>query len=321
MTAEGSPSSTTQVSRGGRGAMVPPAEIRSYYDRPVIKRPVWTWEIPNYFFTGGLAGGAAVLGGIAALTGRRQLATAAGRVALVGTLPSPVLLVADLGRPDRFHHMLRVFKPTSPMSVGSWVLAVFGPAAAGGQVLEELGWFPGLRRLLGVVAGALGPVMAGYTAVLVADTAVPAWHEARRTLPAVFTASAASSAGAATTLLLDPEHAGPARRMAIGGAVAELALTQTMRRRLGELGRPYEEGASGRWTKAAEVLTTLGAGLLLLGGRGPRRRTLRTLGALSALAGSWATRWSVFRAGQASAEDPTATIRPQRERADTLASP
>ncbi len=110
------------------------------------------------------------------------------------------LLVSDLGRPERFPSMLRVFKVTSPLSVGSWVLAAMGPAAAGAAVADRLGVFPRLGRAAEAVAGLLGPALATYTGTLVADTAVPVWHEAGRELPFVFAGSAAASAGAAAVL-------------------------------------------------------------------------------------------------------------------------
>src|SRR5215216_2591916 len=102
----------------------------SYYGRPVIKEPVWSWEIPWYFFTGGLAGASSCLGFVAGLTGNRWLGRTARLVSLGAAPASPILLISDLGRPDRFYNMLRVFKPTSPMSVGTWVLSSFGAASS-----------------------------------------------------------------------------------------------------------------------------------------------------------------------------------------------
>jgi hypothetical protein len=167
---------------GGRGAVVPAAEVRTYYDKPIIKEPVWTSEVPLYFFTGGMAGASAVLAGVAQATGHRELARTARLVGAAALLPSPALLTMDLGRPERFHHMLRVFKPTSPMSVGSWTLVGFSAAHGTATLLAELGWLPRLRALAEVIAAALGPVMSTYTAVLLSNTAVPVWHEARRDL-------------------------------------------------------------------------------------------------------------------------------------------
>jgi hypothetical protein len=136
--------------------VVPEAEFRSYYGRPIIKEPVWTWEVPWYFFVGGLAGASASLGLGARLAGNHRLARSAWTAAAAGVTVGTPLLVSDLGRPERFHHMLRMFKVTSPLSVGSWVLAAIGPAAAGAAVSDRLERFPGLGRAAEVVAGLLG---------------------------------------------------------------------------------------------------------------------------------------------------------------------
>lgn len=310
MTETASTPSGSRFVRGGRGAVVPAAEIRSYYDKPVIKEPVWTWEIPWYFFVGGAGGAAAVLSGFAQLSGQPRLAQVARRVGAAASLASPILLIMDLGRPARFHHMLRVFKPTSPMSVGSWTLLVFSGAQATAAALTDLGWFPRVRVLADVVAGAFGALMTTYTAVLFSDTAVPVWHEARHELPFVFAAGAAASAGAAVVPFAG-DDVGLARRVAVGGAVVELAAVEVMRRRLGELGEPYELGDARRYTRAAKWLTGTGAALSALG---HRSRAARNLGAALLLGGALCERWAVYRAGFISARDPKYTVGPQRAR-------
>ena len=120
-------------------------QMRSYYGRPILKEPTWTWEIPTYFFTGGLAGASAVLSTGAKLTGHEKLSKTALYVGAVADLVSPVLLISDLGRPERFHHMLRVVKVTSPMNIGSWVLLVSGGASNTAAVLELLGWLEPMK--------------------------------------------------------------------------------------------------------------------------------------------------------------------------------
>jgi Polysulphide reductase, NrfD len=295
-----------------RGAMVPEAEFRSYYGRPIIKEPVWTWEVPWYFFVGGVAGASAPLGLGARLAGNHRLATNAFAVSGVGVTLGVPLLVSDLGRPERFHHMLRMFKVTSPLSVGSWILAGIGPAAAGAAVSDRLGIFPRLGRAAEVVAGLLGPALATYTGVLVADTAVPVWHAAGRELPFVFAGSAAASAGAAATVLTPPAEAGPARRLTVIGALLELGAAQAMERRLGELGEPYHQGPAGRFARLAKAATATGATLVGLGGR--RRRGVAAAGAALVLAGSVCERWAVYKAGFQSARDPKYVVGPQRER-------
>jgi hypothetical protein len=149
--------------------------------------------------------------------------------------------------------------------------------------------------------------------VLLSNTAVPVWSEARWELPLSFAASAAASAGAAATLATPVELAAPARRLAIGGAVVESVMTEVMERRLGELGEPYREGISGTLATAAKALTVAGGALIAAGAK--RSRPVVAAGAACLLAGSVCERWAVFRAGFASAEDPKYTVGPQRDRA------
>jgi hypothetical protein len=294
-----------------RGSLVPEAEFRSYYGRPILKPPVWTWEVPWYFFAGGLAGASASLGLGARLAGNHRLARNAFAAAgAAGTAAVP-LLASDLGRPERFLYMLRMFKVTSPLSVGSWILAAMAPAAAGAVASDRLGVFPRLGRAAEVVAGLLGPALATYTGVLVADTAVPAWHEAGRELPFVFAGSAAASAGAAAVLSTPAADAGPARRLVVAGALLELGAAQAMERRLGELGEPYRQGPAGRLARAAKACTAAGAGLVAAAGR---RRGLAAAGAALVLAGSACERWAVYKAGFQSAADPKYVVGPQRAR-------
>ena len=298
--------------RAGRDVVVPEAEFRSYYGRPILQEPVWTWEIPTYFFTGGLAGAGALLAAAAGASGRPGLARAARRATLAATIVSPPLLISDLGRPARFHHMLRVFKPTSPMSVGSWILAVFGTAAGAAGVFAELGWFPRLQRLAGWAAAALGPAMSTYTAVLVSDTAVPVWHDAHRELPFVFAGGSAASAAGAALLGAPPREAAPARVLAVAGAVVELAAVQRMKTSLGDRAEPLETGTPGLLANAARALTVVGGALAALGSR--RRAGAARLGGLCLLAGSAAERWAVYLAGFESARDPKYVVAPQRQR-------
>ncbi len=297
----------------GKVRMVPEEEVRSYYGRAILKEPVWSWEIPWYFFAGGLAGASAGLAAVARLSGNERLARRALLAALGGAAVSPVLLISDLGRPDRFYNMLRVIKPTSPMSVGTWILSFFGPAVGIAAASDMLGIFPRLGRLSEGVAALLGPALATYTAVLVADTSVPVWHEARRELPLVFAASSVASAGAAAAILTPIRDAGPARRLAVGGALLEIGAVEAMKRQLGKfLAEPYEMEETGRYDKLAKTLSGLGAAVTALAGR--KSRKAAAAGGALILAGAAYERWSVFRAGFRSARDPKYTAMPQRER-------
>lgn len=283
---------------------------RTYYGQPVLQEPEWTWEVPWYLFVGGLGGAAAVVAEAAERRGDHRAAGRARALAAVSSVIGPALLVKDLGRPRRFLNMLRVFKPTSAMSVGSWVLALFGTSTGAATVLRLVGRLPRLRRLLDALSALLGLPMTTYTGVLVADSSIPVWHEARMELPFLFAASGATSAGAAVHALT-PGGAEPARRLALGAAVVELATTELMERRLGDLGDVYERGDAGRWTKAAKVSTAAGA-VLLAAGR--RRRGASGAGSALVLLGSVCQRWAVYRAGFASASDPAYVVEPQRER-------
>jgi formate-dependent nitrite reductase membrane component NrfD len=298
------------VSRPELGASQVPTQAR----RAVIKEPVWTWEIPCYFYTGGLAGASAILAQLAEGQGNAQLARRAWALALGGVAVSPVFLISDLGKPARFFNMLRVFKVTSPMSVGTWILSASGVAIGLAAVHAWTGLFPRAGRAGGVAAAALGGPLGTYTAALVADTAIPVWHDARHELPFVFAGSAAASAGALATAWTPAEHAGPARWATVGGAVVEVAGTQLMEHRLGEVGTPYHEGAAGKLGMAAKALTTAGAATIALGGR--RSRTATLAGAALVTAGSVCERWSVLRAGFQSAARPQDTLGPQRARID-----
>jgi hypothetical protein len=318
--------------RGGKGggkggaerAMVPPAEFRSYYGRPIVKAAVWHHDIAAYLFTGGLAAGSALLAAGGDATGRPALRRA-GRVTSLGALvASTYFLVNDLGRPARFHHMLRVAKPTSPMSVGTWILSAFGAGAGLAAVAEAAPLLPdrgvtGLARTvlppLGTAgqygAAVVAPALATYTAVLLADTATPSWHAAYPELPFVFAGSALAS-GAGVGLIAAPcEQAGPARRLAIAGAAMELYGAHRVETTKGILSEPYTQGRAGTLLRAGRALTALGvAGAVL----GRRSRVVSALSGLSLLTASLATRFGIFDGGIASARDPKYTVVPQRER-------
>ena len=288
--------------------------MTSYYGQPVVKEPTWTWEIPCYFFTGGLSGGSSVLSMSAKLFGNEKLSRTALYIGAVADAVSPALLISDLGRPERFHHMLRVFKVTSPMNVGSWVLLVNGGASSTAAILELLGILRPIKLLAEFVAALFGPPLATYTGVLVADTAIPVWHNARQELPWIFGASAAASAGAAASIFLDPSEAGPARRLAVAAVGVEGALMQTMELRLGEVGEVYHQGAASKFSWAAKALA--GGGAALLATRGRKSRGAAALGGAMVCAGELCLRWAVYKAGFQSARDPKYTVKPQRERAN-----
>ncbi|MGH9108862.1 MAG: NrfD/PsrC family molybdoenzyme membrane anchor subunit [Acidimicrobiales bacterium] len=301
--------------KGGDGAsMVPRAQPSSYYGRPILQRSGWkARNIAGYFFLGGVAAGSSLLAAGGDLTGRPALRRAGRLVATAAVGGSVAALVKDLGRPDRFLNMLRVFRPTSPMSVGSWILASYGPLA-GLAAVAELRSRPGGGRLAGLGAAALAPALASYTAVILADTAVPTWHDARRELPFVFAGSSASASGGLAMALVPPAQAGPARNLAVIGSALELGAGARMEQRLGLSGEPLREGRAGRVLWASKILTAAGA---LVGGlAGRHSRSAATAGGLAMAAGSACVRFATFYAGIASSEDPRYTVEPQRQRLD-----
>ena len=305
-----------QRRRGGEQSMVPEAKFSSYYGKPVLNPPVWQApDIAGYFFLGGLSGAASVLGACASATGRPALAKASKVGAFASISLGMVGLVHDLGRPSRFVNMLRVFKPTSPMSVGSWALAGYGPAAGAAAFSAVTGRLKGLGAVATGAAAAIGPFVAAYTAALMCNTAVPSWHEAYREMPFVFVGSGATAAGGLGMLAAPVAEAGPARRVALFGAALELAAAQTLTRRLGEpLSEPYHKGKSGQRLKVSETLTACGAAGSVLFGR--RSRAAAVASGFALLAGSALSRFAIFEAGMVSANDPEHTVRPQRERLD-----
>ncbi|MEU0112595.1 NrfD/PsrC family molybdoenzyme membrane anchor subunit [Streptomyces bobili] len=301
--------------RRGRGerAMVPDAEFSSYYGKPILNKPTWkALDIAGYLYLGGLAGGSSLLAAGAHVTSRPALARTAKLGAAGGISLSLAALVHDLGRPARFLNMLRVFKPTSPMSVGSWLLAGYAPLTMAAMAADVTGRY----RLVGAAATAsaavLGPAVVTYTAVLISDTAVPSWHEGYRELPFVFAGSGATAAAGLALACTPVRETGPARRTAVLGAVLELGSFQVMKRSMGLAAEPFEKGRPHKLLRAAEALTAGGALLAALGAG--RSRPVAAVAGAALLAGSAALRFGVFHAGVASAEDPKYTVMPQRER-------
>jgi formate-dependent nitrite reductase membrane component NrfD len=325
----------------------------TYYDRPLIKEPVWLWSVPLYFYTGGTAGAAAVLGGAAQLTGNRHLVRRCRWVAAVGTAASSLLLIHDLGRPERFLNMLRVVRPTSPMSIGSWVLAGAGGATMGSALLSRRqGWLGRVGDIAGLGGALLGLPLAGYTAVLLANTAVPLWQSAGRAMPPLFAASAVSGAASFLELLewVSGLHGGRRRRrlgvratgsdssrseeanasravqiFGLAGKTVDLVSMVAVERetsRVEIVGQPLREGVSGALWQSAKLLTgaSLGlsvASLFVKGGsrrQESRRSSLRVASAVLGTAGALALRFGVFHAGKASARQPRASFQQQRSR-------
>jgi formate-dependent nitrite reductase membrane component NrfD len=284
----------------------------SYYGRPILKPPVWKADIPWYFFLGGMSGAANALAFGARRSGNEILARRLHLLATAGVAAGPALLIHDLGRPHRFLNMLRTVKVTSPMSIGTWVLAAGGAATGTATALDLVGRLPRVRAAAEAGAALLGLPMSTYTAALVAQSAIPVWHEARRELPFVFAASSAASAGAAGMVVTPAAYARPARRLAVLGGLAELAAVRWMERRLGSLlAEPYHQGQAARYAKLARASTATGTAVAALVGS---RRAGAAAGGALLLAGSALERWAVFKAGFQGAQDPKYVVEPQRAR-------
>lgn len=309
----------------------PEPEGPTYYGQPVLKEPVWIWSVPAYLFTGGAAAGAATLAGTARALDPDELSWLVRRgrwVAMGGSAVGTALLVHDLGRPSRFLNMLRVFRPSSAMNMGSWTLAGFGGAATTAvlaPVVLRNRWGRRLGDLGGVAAALLGPVLGTYTGVLLADTAVPIWAATRRELPVLFGASAA--AGAADVLdLLGPDAPSEqvTRRMATVAKTAELGAAVAFERAAGEhpeVARVLSEGLSGDLWRASTALTAASMAVAALPVPSRLRRPRRLAAAILGVVGGLVMRFGLVHAGTVSARDPQATFAPQRRRVGLATKP
>lgn len=284
---------------------------QSYYGRPVVKPHVWTPYVPLYFWIGGATGVACVHCAVERLRGNDALADVQKRVALAGLLISPVLLVVDLGVPMRFLNMLRVFKVTSPMSVGSWILTALGGIVTASNAADYAGART-LGRALEIPAALLGPCLTAYTAALIADTATPVWHAASGELPFVFAASGIAGAGACGTAFGPAGNTGSAKRMMIAGALAMVGSARWMEHKLGKLlSQPYRTGKAGTLKRVSAALALGGVAAALYG---RKCRFVNTIAATMVAASGIAERYAILAAGKQSALDPKYTVQPQRER-------
>jgi Polysulphide reductase, NrfD len=287
-----------------------------YYGQPVVKPPVWTWQVPLYFFFGGMAGMSAVIASAAVIFHHVDLARAAmWLAAIAGVILSPALLIMDLGRPRLFLNMLRVFKHRSAMSMGAWILTLFGACAVPGLIALELHAhqiFSGpFDQLLRVAAGVLicasaifGTLLATYTGVLIGATAIPAWFLHRTLLPIHFGTAGLGSAAGLLELL--------GHRIAVlnvlgfyAAAVESALLIWLSINKHGMADRAIHEHGSGWLIRIGEVLT------------GPLALVLRYFGlvplaAISFLAGSLVSRFGWIWVGKVSGSDPEAVFSSQR---------
>ena len=310
--------------------MSPRAGDQGYYDYPVVKRPVWTWEVPVYFWLGGIGSGAFITTSLAQRLGSEKdagLLADGFYLAAAALLPCTPLLIKDLGRPDRFHHMLRVFKPLSPMNLGAWTLAALTPVAMAraAALAGDRGLLPAAaaimtrllpRRLAEVAGSLLALVLAGYTGVLLAATNIPLWARSKL-LGGLFTASAFGSGSAALSLLTSrkPGSEGTLHRLALiesAASATELAMVAGFLLQSGRAARPLtsQRYALPFWLGAVGAGAALPLILQRLAAKhsGGRLRRLSTLASVCSLGGSLLLRWTVFQAGKDSAGDQAASF-------------
>jgi formate-dependent nitrite reductase membrane component NrfD len=303
----------------------------TYYGIPLIKKAHWGWQIILYFFLGGIAGGSFLVATLADLFDAKKYASLirSGRyLSFVCILASPVLLILDLGKPERFHHMLRVLKLRSVMSLGTWGLSTFGICCGfttAHQMANDglLNWFPPLARLLKAlpvkvletIGSPFGLFVASYTGVLLSSTAVPIWARARHILGPLFLTSGLSTALASLSLILslgrnNEQTIAHLERAEIATMTTELGLLSALAPTLGPFGKPLYKGRLGNFfllgTMANGVLVPL---LIRLGWKVTRKATPRSANialSLMVLVGGMILRYVWVVVGRASADDPQA---------------
>jgi formate-dependent nitrite reductase membrane component NrfD len=298
------PEEVAQANRRMRAAPLP--ELSG----PFIKGPVWTWEVPLYFWVGGVASGASFVALACDAAGDHRSAKLARKVALSVVMPAPALLIADLGRPARFLNMMRIVKPRSPMNMGAWCLVLFSATAAGGVGADLLG----RRRTgpaLGLATALLGGYLGSYTGVLLASTAVPVWARSRLFLGPIFMSTATATGAAASRLALvagglPTQHptSSALRRLETAAIACELALSTVNERRLGRISRPLRRGRPGRTFRVAQGSVLLGLAAQMAARMGVRRA--EDAASVLYLGGGLAFRYAWVYAGRDSAADHAA---------------
>jgi formate-dependent nitrite reductase membrane component NrfD len=292
----------------------------TYYDVPMLKPSVWSIDIPIYYFLGGTAGAALTLGAAIQLVTRRgddplrRLSSICHWTGIIGSTAGAAFLIHDLGRPSRFLYMMRVFRPTSPMNMGTWILSGAAPTAIlTGLLINRDGLAGKVGEVTGYLSGIFGAALAGYTGVLVSNSAIPVWQEARRWLPIMFMGSSAAAAASIIDLLArDARAARLATLFGAAGRITEIAAcvqTERVVRPLPKVAEPLHRGGAGFLWRAATVLTAASLAVSLW----PRREKTK-LGGLLGIAGSLCLRVAVHYIGNSSAREPRASFQQQRQR-------
>jgi Polysulphide reductase, NrfD len=289
----------------------------TYYDRPMLKEPVWGWSIPLYYYTGGLTGASLALSAAAQIRHSGELENLIERgywIGFAGAVISGGLLIYDLGKPTRFLNMLRVFRPTSPMNMGAWILSGTGAAVTGALLFRRRsGWLGGAGELLGYAAGVFGLGLATYTGVLTGNSAIPIWQESRRALPILFGSSALASVGCTFDIFSEnPEERRITNVIGNVGRAAEIVAGVLMEHHASavpRVGRPFKRGLSAVMWRSAELLT---AASLVASMLPNRTRKSRVAAGLLGTVGSLLLRYTVEHLGTVSALDARASFHQQR---------
>ncbi len=293
----------------------------TYYDRPMLKESVWSVDIPLYYFVGGAAGAAMTLGAsLQLVTPRgghelRRLSSICHWTGIVGSTAGAAFLIHDLGRPSRFLYMMRVFRPTSPMNVGVWILGGAAPSAIlTGLLINRPGPLGVLGEITGYLAGLFGAGLSGYTGVLVSNTAIPVFQASRRWMPVLFIASSAATAASVIDIFAGNNRRALRTTWIFGtaGRLAEIAAGRQVERAasaIPKVGEPFREGRAALLWKAATVLSAASFALSLVPVKSAKKR--HVVGFLG-IAGSLCLRFAVHHLGNASARDPRASFQQQR---------
>jgi len=308
-------------------------EQHSYDQHPVLRKAHWRWEIIWYFYVGGLMSGNALLAAAADTFGDEhdRAVVRIGRwLAFLGAAASPVFLIKDLGRPERFLNMTRILKLKSPMSVGVWSLIAFSGFSAIAALEETAGrgrvpWFlggalpRGARNLFHVLAASF---TGSYTGVLISATAIPVWNAGRRQIPAIFVCSAIATSCAAQAAILavtggSPSTINKLERVEFVAALAEGALLVDYASSAESAGKALFGGAIGDRLRGSTLIGGIAvpallnlASLFTKPGHAGKRNVVKTLVAAGlTLYGGFVLRRSLIAAGRASADDPRAALR------------
>ena len=303
----------------------PQRKDKNYYGIPPIKHAHWTWQIPIYFWVGGIGAGVQLFSTLAHLLGHEDeaLTRTSRYTVLITMILSPVLLIWDLGRPERFYNMLRILKLRSPMSTQSWALMVFGNLSgllAARQAAEDGLLGEGVlarmvkalipAKLLSVLALPVGLYVGANTGNLISATSVPMWARNWPFMGPTFLASGVSTALSLLSFVLHLGHWGQKKTLRVlaraerAVLLVEAGLMAVSLVRMSRWSKPLFSKEVAPLFVGGTLLGGIAAPLALLSGRETRPKSLLT--SVLVLAGGLAFRFAMIRGGRQSADDPEA---------------